>query len=114
MAPIQEHAIVKQIIRLALGDEDLEDEELLERAQVCACAAMSIISTIEDDDVFEEAIGKFSANDQAVQREIRAAVDRLTHIDDEVTTFAEALAREHANILLVAKELERRDKASRQ
>jgi hypothetical protein len=112
MATIQErNAVVRQIIRLALGDEDLEDEELLERAQICACAAMSIISTIEDDDVFEEAIGKFLANDQAVQREIRAAVDRLTHVDDEATTFAEALAREHANILLVAKELERRRQA---
>jgi hypothetical protein len=36
----------------------------------------------------------------------------LTHIDDEAITFAEALAREHANILLVAKELERRDHPS--
>jgi hypothetical protein len=78
---------------------------MLERAHMCAAAAMSIISAVDDDDVFEKAIASFSANDQTVQREIRAAVDRLTHIDDEVTTFAEALACEHANILLVAKEL---------
>jgi hypothetical protein len=79
-----------------------------------AAAAMSIISAIGDDDVFEEAIAKFSANDQVVQREICAAVDRLTHIDDEATTYAEALAREHANLLLEAKELERRNKLARQ
>jgi hypothetical protein len=37
MAPIQERsAIVKKIISIALGDEDLEDEEMLERAQICA------------------------------------------------------------------------------
>jgi hypothetical protein len=85
---------VKQIIRIALGDKDLEDEEMLEWARMCAAAAMSIISAIGDDDVFEEAIAKLSANDQVVQREIRAAVDRLTHIDDEATSFKEALARE--------------------
>jgi hypothetical protein len=39
---------------------------------------------------------------------------RVTHIDDEAATFAEALAPEHANILLVAKELERRDKLAKQ
>jgi hypothetical protein len=50
-------------------------------------------------------LAPFSDNDRAVRREIRAAVDRLSYIDDEATTFAEALAREHAN--LVAKELER-------
>jgi hypothetical protein len=49
-----------------------------------------------------------------VQREISAAVDRLTHIDDEATSFAEALAGEHANILLVAKEVEHQDKQSKQ
>jgi hypothetical protein len=115
MAPIQErNAVVKQIIRTALGDRDLEDEELLERAQMCATAAMSIIATVGDDDVFEGAIAQFSPNDKAVQREIRAAVDRLTHFDDEAITFAEALAKEHANILLVAKELERRDKLAKQ
>jgi hypothetical protein len=65
-------------------------------------------------DVFEGAIAKFSANDQVVQREIRAAVDRLTHIDDEAVTFKEALAREHANILLVTKELGQQDKRSKQ
>jgi hypothetical protein len=41
-------------------------------------------------------------------------VDRLTHVDDEATTYKVALAREHANILLVAKELERRDKLSKE
>jgi hypothetical protein len=87
---------------------------MLERAQMCATAAMSIISALDDDDVFEEAIAKFSANDQVVQREIRAAVDRLMHIDDGATTHAEALAREHANLLLVAKELERRYRMSKQ
>jgi hypothetical protein len=75
---------------------------------------MSIISALKDDDTFEAAIARFSANDQTIQRQIRGAVDRLTHFDDEATTFAEALAREHANILLVAKELERRDKQSKQ
>jgi hypothetical protein len=114
MAPIQKrNAIVKKIIRTALGDEDLEDEEILERAQMCVTAAMSIIAAIGDDDVFGRIIAPMSGNDRAVQREIRAAVDRLTHIDDEATTFAEALAREHANLLLV-KELERRDKQSKQ
>ena len=96
MTPIEKrNALVKKIIRAALGDRDLEDEDMLERAQLCANAAMSIISALKDDDVFEEAIAKFSDNDRAVQREIRAAVDRLTHIDDEATTFAKALAREH-------------------
>jgi hypothetical protein len=60
---------------------------------------MSIIAAIGDDDIFEKTIAPFPAKDQAVQREIRATVDRLTHIDDEATTFKEALAREHANIL---------------
>jgi hypothetical protein len=40
-------------------------------------------------------------------------VDRLTHIDDEETTFAAALARKHANILPVAKELERQDEETK-
>jgi hypothetical protein len=34
--------------------------------------------------VFERTI---APNDQAAQREIRAAVDRLTQVDDEATTF---------------------------
>jgi hypothetical protein len=34
MAPIQKRdAIVKKLIRTALGDEDLEDEEMLERVR---------------------------------------------------------------------------------
>jgi hypothetical protein len=41
-------------------------------------------------------------------------VDRLAHIDDKATTYKEALAREHANILVVAKRLQRRDKLSKQ
>jgi hypothetical protein len=73
MAPIQHRdTIVKKIIRTALGDQVLEDEELLERAQMCAAAAMSIISAIGDDDVFDEAIATLSADDQTVQCEIRA------------------------------------------
>jgi hypothetical protein len=36
--------------------DHLDDEEMLERAHMCAAAAMSIISAVDDDDVFEKAI----------------------------------------------------------
>jgi hypothetical protein len=70
MALIQRrNAIVKKIISVALdGDKDLEDEEMLDRAQICAVAAMSIMT--------------IAPNDQAARREIRAGVDRLTQVDD--------------------------------
>lgn len=70
---------------------------MLERAQIGASAAMSIIAALKDDDVFEQAIARFSPNDRAVQREIRAAVDRLTHIDAGAATYAGAGvgARQH-------------------
>jgi len=70
MTPIQKRdKIVKSIIRIALGDEEIEDEEMLERAQLCGAAAMSIIAAIGDDDIFERVIAPMSANDRAVQRE---------------------------------------------
>jgi hypothetical protein len=73
---------------------------------------LSIIAAVDDGGQWS--FRTFSANDRAVQREIRAAVDRLSHIDNNAAAFAEALAREHANILLVAKELERQDKEPKQ
>jgi hypothetical protein len=74
---------------------------------------LSIIAAVKDDDVGQWSFRTFSANDRAVQREIRAA-GGLSHIDNNAAAFAEALAREHANILLVAKELERQDKEPKQ
>jgi hypothetical protein len=51
MAPIRERdTIVKKFIRIALGDKGLEDEEMLERAQICATAAMSIIAAVKDNE----------------------------------------------------------------
>ncbi len=94
----ERNKIVKNLIRAALRDHDLEDEEMLERSEICAAAAMSILNTINDDDAFEAAIAQFSPNAQAVHRELRAAVDRLTHTrrrGRHIRRGAGARAREH-------------------
>jgi len=71
---------------------------------------MSISAAVTDDAYSRTQSLRFRPTTASSACKIRAAVDPLTHIEDEATTFTEALAREHANILLVAKELERRDK----
>jgi hypothetical protein len=116
MAPIENRGtIIRQLITTALGsDEDIADDDLIERAQMCITAAASIIAVVEDDAAFEQAIAKFSVVEQAVQRELRAAMDRLT--DDDLATdasYAAAIVREHAIIMAAAKEQERRDRSSK-
>jgi hypothetical protein len=75
--------LVRQLITVALGDNDEpSDEEILESAKACSSAAMAIIDTIESDAVFEAAIAPFPAAAQEAHRQVRAQVRLLSDAAD--------------------------------